>query len=53
LGLAREASEALAAPGRTEGVSKIAERMGVNPSTVQAISMELAARPFDRSAAMA
>jgi DNA invertase Pin-like site-specific DNA recombinase len=45
--------EALAAPGRTEGVRKIAERMGVNPSTVQAISMELAGRPFDRSAAMA
>jgi hypothetical protein len=31
---------------RTEGVRKIAERMGVNPSTIQAISMELAERPF-------
>jgi DNA invertase Pin-like site-specific DNA recombinase len=45
--------EALAAPGRTEGVRKIAERMGVNASTVQAISMELAGRPFDASAAVA
>jgi hypothetical protein len=31
---------------RTEGVRKIAQRMGANPSTVQAISMELAGRPF-------
>jgi DNA invertase Pin-like site-specific DNA recombinase len=45
---------ALTAPGRTEGVRKIAERMGVvNPSTVQAISMELAGRPFEASAAVA
>jgi DNA invertase Pin-like site-specific DNA recombinase len=42
--------EALAAPGRTEGVRKIAQRMGVNPSTVQTISMELAGRPFAGSA---
>jgi len=42
--------EALKAPGRTEGVRKIAERLKVNPSTVQAISMELAGRPFDASA---
>jgi DNA invertase Pin-like site-specific DNA recombinase len=42
--------EALAAPGRTEGVRKIAQRMGVNPSTVQAISMQLAGRPFAGSA---
>ena len=45
--------EALTAPGRTEGVRKIAERLGVNPSTVQAISMELAGRPFHGSAAAA
>jgi hypothetical protein len=32
-------------------VRKIAERTGVNPSTVQVISMELAGRPFDASAA--
>jgi DNA invertase Pin-like site-specific DNA recombinase len=32
--------EALKAPGRTEGVHKIAERLGVNPSTVQRISTE-------------
>lgn len=43
--------QALAAPGRTEGVRKIAARMGVNPSTVQAISMEMPGRPFDGSAA--
>jgi DNA invertase Pin-like site-specific DNA recombinase len=42
--------EALRVPGRTEGVRKIAERMGVDPSTVQAISMELAGRPFEASA---
>ena len=39
--------EALKAPGRTEGVRVIAERFGVNPGTVQAISAELAGRPFD------
>ena len=33
---------ALKAPGRTEGVRKIAARFGVDPSTVQRIS-----RPFD------
>ena len=33
---------ALKAPGRTEGVRKIAKRFGVDPSTVQRIS-----RPFD------
>jgi DNA invertase Pin-like site-specific DNA recombinase len=43
--------EALQAPGRTEGVRKVAERLGVNPSTVQSISMELAGRPFEASAA--
>jgi DNA-binding MarR family transcriptional regulator len=32
---------ALKAPGRTEGVRKIAKRFGVDPSTVQRIS-----RPF-------
>jgi len=42
--------EALKAPGRTEGVRVIAERFGVNPSTVQAISAELAGRPFEASA---
>ena len=36
---------ALKAPGRTEGVRKIAARFGVDPSTVQRIS-----RPFDASA---
>ena len=35
---------ALKAPGRTEGVRKIAKRFGVDPGTVQRIS-----RPFDRS----
>jgi DNA invertase Pin-like site-specific DNA recombinase len=34
--------EALNAPGRTEGVRKIAARFGVDPGTVQRIS-----RPFD------
>ena len=37
---------ALKAPGRTEGVRKIASRFGVDPSTVQRIS-----RPFDASVA--
>jgi len=37
---------ALRAPNRKEGVRKIAERFGVNPSTVQRIS-----RPFDVAAA--
>jgi DNA invertase Pin-like site-specific DNA recombinase len=36
---------ALKAPGRTEGVRKIATRFGVDPSTVQRIS-----RPFDGAA---
>ena len=45
-------SEALRAPGRTEGVRVIAERFGVNASTVQAISAELAGRPFEASAAV-
>jgi DNA invertase Pin-like site-specific DNA recombinase len=40
--------KALNEPGRTEGVRKIAERFGVNASTVQRIS-----RPFgDASAAV-
>jgi len=33
---------ALKAPGRTEGVRKIAKRFGVDPGTVQRIS-----RPFE------
>jgi len=37
---------ALKAPGRTEGVRKIAARFGVDPSTVQRIS-----RPFDGASA--
>jgi len=32
---------ALRAPGRTEGVRKIARRFGVNPGTVQRISRPL------------
>jgi DNA invertase Pin-like site-specific DNA recombinase len=40
--------EALNAPGRTEGVRKIAARFGVDPSTVQRIS-----RPFHASASAA
>jgi DNA invertase Pin-like site-specific DNA recombinase len=39
---------ALKAPGRTEGVRKIAKRFGVDPSTVQRIS-----RPFDGASAAA
>jgi hypothetical protein len=39
---------ALRAPGRTEGVRKIAERFGVDPSTVQRIS-----RPLDGVSAAA
>jgi hypothetical protein len=35
---------ALSKPGRTEGVRKIAARFGVDPSTVQKISVS---RPFD------
>jgi len=38
----------LKAPGRTEGVRRIAARFGVDPSTVQRIS-----RPFDAVAASA
>jgi len=34
--------DALNAPGRTDGVRKIAKKFGVNPSTVQAISREIA-----------
>jgi DNA invertase Pin-like site-specific DNA recombinase len=33
---------ALKAPGRTDGVRKIAKKFGVNPSTVQSISQEIA-----------
>jgi DNA invertase Pin-like site-specific DNA recombinase len=40
---------ALKAPGRTEGVRKIAARFGVDPSTVQRIN----SNPFDASAAVA
>ncbi len=40
--LERRILAALKAPGRTEGVRKIAARFGVDPSTVQRIS-----RPFD------
>ena len=32
---------ALKAPGRTDGVRKIAKRFGVNPSPVQAISRDV------------
>ena len=39
---------ALRAPGRTEGVRKIAKRFGVNAATVQRIS-----RPFDGAGAAA
>ena len=39
---AKRIRSALNAPGRTEGVRKIAERFGVNPGTVQRIS-----RPFE------
>jgi DNA invertase Pin-like site-specific DNA recombinase len=49
--LKEQIQAALKAPGRTEGVRKIAERLGVNPSTVQAISAELAGRPFEANAA--
>jgi DNA invertase Pin-like site-specific DNA recombinase len=41
-GLEKRIREALNAPGRTEGVRKIAIRFGVNPGTVQRIS-----RPFE------
>jgi DNA invertase Pin-like site-specific DNA recombinase len=44
--------EALKVPGRP-GVRKIAERFGVNPGTVQTISMELSGRPFAREDAAA
>jgi DNA invertase Pin-like site-specific DNA recombinase len=40
---------ALKAPGRTEGVRKIAARFGVDPSTVQRIN----SHPFDANAAVA
>ena len=41
-GLEQRILAALKAPGRTEGVRKVAARFGVDPSTVQRIS-----RPFD------
>jgi len=44
--LEKRIQAALNKPGRTEGVRKIAERFGVNPSTVQRIS-----RPFDEASA--
>ena len=44
--LEAQITAALNAPGRTEGVRKIAARFGVDPGTVQRIS-----RPFDVSAA--
>jgi DNA invertase Pin-like site-specific DNA recombinase len=40
--------EALNAPGRTEGVRKIAERFGIDPGTVQRIN-----RPFEGANAAA
>jgi DNA invertase Pin-like site-specific DNA recombinase len=40
--LKQRIAAALKAPGRTEGVRKIAQRFGVNASTVQAISREIA-----------
>jgi DNA invertase Pin-like site-specific DNA recombinase len=48
LDLERQILAALRTPGRTEGVRKIAERFGVDPSTVQRIS-----RPFDSVSAAA
>jgi DNA-binding NarL/FixJ family response regulator len=53
--LARRAAEVAAdlkqrAKGRCgRTLRKIAERLGVNPGTVQTISMELSGRPFERS----
>jgi DNA invertase Pin-like site-specific DNA recombinase len=49
--LKKRIEAALRAPGRTEGVRKIAERLGVSPDTVQRISTEM--RPFEGSAAAA
>jgi len=46
--LERRILAALREPGRTQGVRKMAERFGVDPSTVQRIS-----RPFVRAAAAA
>jgi hypothetical protein len=40
--LLRRISAALNAPGRTEGVRKIAARFGVDPSTVRRISLPFA-----------
>jgi hypothetical protein len=40
-GLKQRIVAALKAPRRTEGVRKIAQRFGVNASTVQAISREI------------
>ena len=42
--LEKKIKAALDKPGRTEGVRKIAARFGVDPSTVQKISVS---RPFD------
>ena len=42
--LEKQIKAALDKPGRTEGVRKIAARFGVDPSTVQKISIS---RPFD------
>ena len=39
--LKQRIATALKAPGRTDGVRKIAKRFGVNASTVQAISRSL------------
>ena len=46
--LEQQIREALDKPGRTEGVRKIAARLGVDPGTVQRIS-----RPFDGASAAA
>jgi DNA invertase Pin-like site-specific DNA recombinase len=51
--LREQIQTALMAPGRTDGVRKIAERFGVNPSTVQAISGELGTGPFGSEGASA
>jgi transposase-like protein len=41
--LKQRITAALKAPGRTEGVRKIAKKFGVNASTVQTISREIGA----------
>jgi len=48
--LKQRIQEALRTPGRP-GIRVVARHFKVNPSTVQAISMELAGRPFDASTA--